>query len=348
VRILFVAHNFVRGNGQGRIQAEIVRHALAEGHSVTLLANRVDREWIDLGATWHRARMVPERPNLVGVRMFASTVDRIVERERDNFDVVVGGGFTLRRRHEVNLCQFVHGAWIKSPVHVAKLCRGPYAWYQWLYSRTNAIWEKQAYAMAGIVVAPSNKIRDELVGIGVPPERIAVVYNGVDLDEFAPGTEPKATQRPALGLPAAALLALFCGDIRTPRKNLDNTLRAVAQVPSLHLAVVGALKDSPFPAMARELGIADRVHFLDFRRDVAALMRASDLFIFPSRYEAGTLVLTEAAASGLPLVTAKTAGGAEVFGPAAAEVIADPDDLPALVAAIRRFSQSPEARAAAD
>jgi glycosyltransferase involved in cell wall biosynthesis len=343
MKIAFVAHNFVRGNGQGRINYEIVRHALRFGHSLTLLADQVTPELLDLGATQIRIRQRPRRPNLLGVFTFAAFADQVIERIRRDVDVVVGAGFTLRRRHDVNLCQFVHGAWIRSPVHVARLRGGWYGQYQSLFTRRNALWEKQAYDAADVVVAPSNKIRDELVSIGVPSENIRIVYNGVDLDEFCPGT----ADRTSLGLPQSVPLALFCGDIRTPRKNLDSVLRALTVTPQVHLAVVGSVEGSPFPEMATRLRIADRVHFAGYRTDVNRFMRACDLFVFPSRYEAGTLVLIEALASGMPVVTARTAGGCEIMPSAAGVILDDPDDIPGLQKAIQRFSADPILRSAA-
>jgi glycosyltransferase involved in cell wall biosynthesis len=141
-----------------------------------------------------------------------------------------------------------------------------------------------------------------------------------------------------LGLPEGVFLALFAGDIRTGRKNLDGVLRALVSVPDVHLAVAGRVAGSPWPALAQELGLAKRVHFLDFRTDLAHLMRASDCFVFPSRYEACALVLVEALASGLPVITAKTTGGAEAVGAGAGVVIDDTESVPELAAALQEVS----------
>jgi len=159
-----------------------------------------------------------------------------------------------------------------------------------------------------------------------------------------------------LGLPEAKPLALFVGDIRTKGKNLDTVLKALVHVPEMSLAVAGALPGSPFPAMAQSLGLGERVRFLGFRRDVSRLMRACDLFVFPSRYEAGSLVILEALASGLPVITARTAGGCEVMTAGAGRIIDNPNDVTALAAAMREFAtdagfrlQAPrEARAVAE
>ncbi|WP_216455264.1 glycosyltransferase family 4 protein, partial [Arcanobacterium phocae] len=139
-------------------------------------------------------------------------------------------------------------------------------------------------------------------------------------------------------------LALFVGDIRTNRKNLDTVLRALVGVPDLHLAVGGSIAGSPYPALAERLGVSDRVHFLDFRRDVADLMKAADLFVFPSRYEACTLVLLEAMASGLPAITAISAGGSEIVTPDCGVVLTDSEDVGALTRAMAELARDPERR----
>ena len=236
---------------------------------------------------------------------------------------------------DVNSAHFVHATWLRSPVHTARLRRDPYGFYQWLYSSLNARWEKVAYHRAKTVVAVSEPIRDELVGLGVPDERVRVITNGVDLREFSPGT----VDRREMGLPEGVPLALFVGDIRTPRKNLDTVLGALKAVSGLHLAVVGAADGSPYPRLAARLGLLPRVHFLGYRRDLPRLMRAADMFVFPSRYEALPLVLLEAMASGLPIVTAVTAGAVGLVNEECGVVLDDPNDTAALTAALELLTR---------
>lgn len=339
MRIAFVVHNLIRGNGQGRIQYEIVRYALARGHQVTLYADRVADELVREGAQWVQVRQKPRRPALVGEYTFASAADRAIAPHRARFDVICAAGFTMRGPHDVSLCQFVHAAWMQSPVHVSRVQGGPRAWYQAAYTRLNSKWERASFSAARVIVAPSEKIRRELTSVGIPTP-VEVIYNGVDLNEFRPG----AIDRASLDLPTGVPLALFVGDIRTPRKNLDSVLRAMVRVPQARLVVIGAVEGSPFPEMAKSLGVADRVYFQGFRNDVARYMQACDLFVFPSRYEAGTLVLLEAMASGLPVITARTAGGCEVMENGSGVVVEDPDDVNAIGNAMAKFLGSEEER----
>lgn len=341
MRLAIVTHNVVRGDGQGRVNYEIARHALGQGMPVWLLADRVDPELARMGARWVPVQPRRRHPNLIKVRNFAPLADRALDALGGQIDVIHGNGFVLTRPHHVNTAHLVHSAWGKSPVHIARARRDLYGAYQWTYTTLNARWERRAYGRARVVVAVSRRVGTELAEAGVPPERIRVIGNGVDVEEFHPGR----ADRRGLGLPEGVPLALFVGGIRTALKNLDTVLKALACVDSLHLAVAGATEGSPYPAMAARLGVAGRVHFLGFRGDVPALLRAADLFVFPSRYESFSLVVLEAMASGLPVITAGTVGAADLVTPESGVVLPDPDDVGALAGALRALAGDPEGRA---
>lgn len=333
MRIALITHSIVRGDGQGRVNYELARHLAARGAHCTLLAERVSTELIGPAVEWVPQRPMLTAPILAKVWQFANLVDRTIERLRPRLDLIVGNGFVTRRPHDVSISNFVHASWRRAKASHEPWWSGVNPAYQAAYTALNLRWERATYAAARAVVAISGPIADGLRSIGVPPDRITMIPNGVDLDEFRPGP-PES--RAALGLPdsAGAPVALFVGDIRNTRKNLDTVLHAMARVPRLNLAVVGALDGSPFPKMADRLGVGDRVHFLGYRTDVARLMRACDLFVFPSRYEPFGLVVLEAMASGMPVVTARSVGCCDLVTPDCGRVIDDPEDATQLATAM--------------
>ena len=343
MKILVVCQNIVPGEGQGRVNVEVVRELLRRGHAVTIVADRLDHTLADHeGVVWITVDVAAFPTQLLKDLVFTSQATWHVRKHRADHDLVFTTGFTLWGGSDVCAVHYVHDAWLRSPVHTSKVQTGPYGVYQWLYTRLHCWFERHALKQARSVIAVSEKIKDELLAIDVPASRIDVIPNGVDLEEFSPGT----AHRKALGLPPTVPLALFAGDIRTPRKNLDTILHAMVAVPELHLAVAGTITDSPYPALSTSLGIDERVHFLGYRSDIPDLMRAADLFVFPSRYEACTLVLLEAMASGLPVITAETAGGAELIPPEAGVVLEDPDDITKLEQALQHLVASPARREA--
>jgi glycosyltransferase involved in cell wall biosynthesis len=286
------------------------------------------------------------RTDLTRLFALASFANKTIATWKTRPEVLHSYGYCTDLPHDLNTSQFVHSAWVRSPFHPGKVNKNLYGLYQSTYTHFNIKKELESYHRAKLVVAASQTVYQELHElVKIPKERLRVINNGADTAEFHPLAEGEVADRAALKLPEGVVLGLFAGDIRTPRKNLDSVLRAMAKVEGFELAVVGRLEGSPWPALAEQLGITKRVHFLDFRRDVAAIMRACDFFIFPSRYEACSLVLSEATASGLPVITARTTGGAEVIPEGAGVLVDNPDDVPALEGALRAVVGDPARRA---
>jgi glycosyltransferase involved in cell wall biosynthesis len=249
---------------------------------------------------------------------------------------MLANGFITWAAADLNAVHFVHSAWLDSPVHTARISSGPSSWYQWLYTTLNAYWERRAFRDASMLVAVSERVRDELIDIGVDAASIRVIPNGVDLDEFAPGPADRA----ALGLVENVPLALFVGDLQTPRKNLDTVLHMLQHVPDLHVAIVGDARNSSYPSLATTLGLTGRVSFLGYRTDVPRLFRAVDMCLCPSRYEPFSLVVLEALASGCPVITSRCVGATSVLTPSCGAVIDEPDDALALAGAVQSILDS--------
>jgi glycosyltransferase involved in cell wall biosynthesis len=343
MRIGIVTRRVGCNDGQGRVNLEIAAEALRQGHAVRLFCEQVDARMVRAGAevelilppAWLPTRLTRDQ-------LFAWRTHWRLATGAARCDAVLACGFATWALADVNAVHFVHRSWLRSPCHPWRLRRTARSLYARAFSALNAGLERGAFRRAGAIVAVSDKVRRELIEAGVAPARIATIRNGVDAEEFSPGS----VRRHTLGLPDRVPLALFAGDLKTPRKNLDTVLRALPDAPGLHLAVAGAHAGTPWPAMAAALGVGARVHFLGFRTDMPALMRAADLFAFPSRYEACSLVLLEALASGLPVVTAESAGGAELIAPEVGVVLPDCNDAAALAAALRALLAAPERRRA--
>jgi glycosyltransferase involved in cell wall biosynthesis len=281
---------------------------------------------------------------LLKQQVFAMKTAMWLKKHKKEYDVLHVNGFITWARADVNTAHFVHGGWLRSPYYPFKLTGGLWSAYQVIYSHVNAKLEHWAYQRSKIIAAVSEKVAVEIRANGTNSARIEVVYNGVDTSAFT-AARHTGSDRACFGLPDDACLLLFVGDLRTPRKNLDTVLKALLELPSnVHLAVAGYIPGSPYPDEAKALGIDDHVHFLGLVKNMPTLMHSVDAFVFPSRYEAMSLSLLEALAAGLPVITAKTAGGAEIIGTDCGIVLGDPDDATALAGAIGRLADAPELR----
>jgi glycosyltransferase involved in cell wall biosynthesis len=346
LRVAIVTHVVRHNDGQGRVNHEIARAALDENIAVTLVASHVAPELL----AHPKVRWVPMKigrwwpTNLLRQQVFALKSALWLRTHRSEYDVLHVNGFITWMPADVNTAHFVHSGWFGSKYYPFGLTKGLWSAYQFVYTRVNASLERWAYRRSRVITAVSQKVADEIRAIGLTPDnRIDVIYNGVDTRGFAAAQGDRAK----FNLPAEAFLLLFVGDLRTPRKNLGTVLEALRHLPDhVHIAVAGYLPGSPYPEQARALGIADRVHFLGLVKEMPVLMHSVDAFVFPSRYEAMSLSLLEAMAAGLPVVTARTAGGAEIITPECGIVLDDPDDPKALAGAIARLAASGDVRRA--
>lgn len=340
MKICFVTHKVKKGDGQGRVNYEVIAEAVKERHDVIIISSELSEElrahpqitWVKIRTSW-----IPTM--LLKYQWFAMYSAIWIWTHQRGIDLVVVNGFITYARSDINCIHFVHSAWIRSKYHPFREQKNARSLYQFIYNGLNALLERLALQQTRQIVAVSEQVKEELVQDAyIQAHRISVVSNGVDLNEFYPRTVNRADFNLAVG----RTYALFAGDLKSKRKNLDTVLAALANVEDIELIVLGYIEKSPYPQLAQELGISDRVHFLGYRQDVADMMSLADLFIFPSRYEPFSLVILEAMASGLPVITSNRCGAVELLSNQSAVIIEDPDDTSALIQALRDLSSDRE------
>jgi UDP-glucose:(heptosyl)LPS alpha-1,3-glucosyltransferase len=148
---------------------------------------------------------------------------------------------------------------------------------------------------------------------GVPHHKIRVVYNGVDRRRFHPGLRElhRTRVRRECGLSETEPVVLFVGS-GFARKGLADLIRALVHT-EVRILVVGRDRTRPYEGLAQRIGAADQVIFLGPQTDVERLYGAADVFVLPSWYDPFANVCLEAMAVGLPVVTSRETGAAEVI-----------------------------------
>jgi len=199
-------------------------------------------------------------------------------------------------------------------------------------------------SQAAVAVSETTQ-RDMERRIGLPAGTLTVVPNGVPDRKGDP-----ARVRAELSLQPGELLLLAVGNCYE-RKGHRVLLSALQRLRSdgkerrLRLAIAGrGREEARLAALARDWGIADRVHLLGSRRDVPDLLAAADVYVMPSYWEGMPLALLEAMLAGKPCIASDVGGIPEVIPSPEFALLVPAGDPRALAAAIARLSDEPALR----
>lgn len=350
MRIALVCSEVIRESGHGRYMLELARR-LAPAHEVHVYSHLYQ----DVPGAIHHLVPAPLGINLI--RVFAFFLASSWRLAFARYDIVHSiGGCTARQ--DVVTAQFCQRAW---GAEMQKQEAGSPAGglsgrlrrlYHELYWRATDLLEARAFKTGKQrrLIAVSKGVRAELARYyGADAEQVAVVYNGVEPGEFsAPAiASVRESTRAELGFAADQPVLLFVGDFY--RKGLRTVIAALAamKTPNARLLVVGRGELAAFRAFAAERGVAERLTFVGFQADVVPYFAAADAFVFPTRYEPFGMVITEAMAAGLPVVTTASAGASEVITQGVdGEVVADADDAAVIAERLDALLADPERRAA--
>lgn len=339
-----------RRGGLEQWTARFVEHLAARGHEVHVVAGR-------FGVPARCLPIVPHRLDRICSRVaFAEAAE--ARLRQIPLDVIhdMGSGW---------YCDVFHphgGSW--AGVTEQKLLMSPF-WLrpikrrvdQWLPRQREfrALLARQYADQRQLMVALSRRVADDFQQLhNVDPRRIRTVYNGVDTDHFTPANRDcfRASIRRQLRVDHDTTLALIVAH-NFRLKGVPNLLRAMVRLAvekaPIHLAVVGGKRLEGWRRTARRWGIGDRVSFVGPVDDAAGYYAAADLYVHPTFYDTCSLVVLEAAASGLPLITTRVNGAAELLTDGVdSHILPDPADVDRLCEALRRLLDPAERRRLGD
>jgi UDP-glucose:(heptosyl)LPS alpha-1,3-glucosyltransferase len=329
---------------------DLCRYLIAAGHSVDLLAE----SWRE-GVLPPAVRCIPieARGRTRVARMVAFGRNSEHALRQSSYDASTG--FINTWYHDVLIPQGgVHEGSLE-----ANSKRFPAGWRRSLYvlgKKANpTFWayraiERRQYdpSRSTRVVAVSRMVMEHLGRFQhVPKHRIHVIPNAIDSARLV-ASQPGATRcafRNAHGLSPAELVGLFVGH-NYRLKGLRPLLRALAfrksnnpGVRPITLLVCGGGSSRPFERMAHGLGLADQVRFLGYVPDIRSCYFASDFFVSPTYYDPCSLVVLEALACGLPVITTACNGAGELMNDGEeGYVVTAPDALGELATALDRIA----------
>jgi UDP-glucose:(heptosyl)LPS alpha-1,3-glucosyltransferase len=327
--------------------ADLAKRLVADRHEVHLYGYQRDASALPRQLIFHA--LLPQfAPRFLRPWRFATACERALQKEAH--DVVLG--FMKTWRQDVMLPQGgVHAAsadanlrkyrspWMRIAARVVK-------WFDlahWSYT----LLERKQYAGREhpLIIASSRMVAGhfrEQFGLG--PDRVRVIPNAIDPSRFLERDRLKlrADVRERLGISPETSVALFVG-INYRLKGLEPLLHAVRALPvrPFRLLVCGSGRVGRFERLARRHGIDKQVHFLGYQKEARQLFFASDFLVHPTFYDPCSLVVLEALACGLPVITSRYNGASELLTPPRDGIVLDdPHDTAALAHAMERFCDS--------
>jgi glycosyltransferase involved in cell wall biosynthesis len=342
LEVTIVAHDVGGIGGMERQLGELITGLLDAGDRVTLVARRCAIP-PRAGLRWVRVPG-PARPFTLAYPWFL-LAGTVLTRLRGGGVVHTTGAVVLNRA-DVTTVHLCHHA-VRERLGVARVRR-----VTPLYRLNARVAALESRLGERLIYTPRRTAAIVAVSEGVAKEircffprmasRLAVTPNGVDARRFRP-VERKDAVRAALDLPTEGLHAIFIGR-EWEGKGLRVALEALADAPAWRLVVVGEGDPLRYAALADELGVRDRVHFVAPTPDLVRYYQAADAFLLPTGYETFSLVTYEAAACGLPLLVTRVSGVEDILedGTNGYVIAREPSSI---AACLKRLAASPALRA---
>lgn len=307
-----------RRGGAERYLVDLCTRMVAEGYEVHVYAEHQDEE--GEGIYFHSVKTIPFPKSL---RFLSFAIRATREMEKGNYDITFGVGNTLK----VDILQphgGVHWAWFWRSLRVYG---NPLLWLIKILGRVispkqwvNGWVEDTPYHQKSIrsIIAISGMVKQDIVRwYQIPEERITVVYNGVDIEHFHPRNRQYREEiRRRHGIGAESVILFVSNNFRM--KGLEFLIKALAKIkkgdhPPFKLLILGRDRQGPYLRLAREMGIFEEVIFAGSTGEPEKYYGASDFLVHPTFYDACSLTVLEALASGLPVITTQSNGASGII-----------------------------------
>jgi len=334
VRIAFVVHDYNRTLGHSRYVVELAER-YAKEHDVHVFANRFEN--LPENITGHRVPAL-RASMLLTIFSFIAPATLMVG---GGFDIVHAQGLTMRGA-DIITAHICNARWLEG----RRLMEGgKVPWRERVFGALVIPAERWAFrGHQATAIAISNALSSDLRRLYGVRGEIAVVPHGVDGRQFNPSVRDtyREDTRHQLGVRDDEVVFLYVGDLR---KGFAPAIRALAGVAGARLVGVSRTPPKEFSDIAASAGVADRVTLRPATSQVERYYAAADVFVLPTPYDAFGMVITEAMACGLPVITTPVAGASELMTPGVEGLLVEsPSDVEALSAAMAALAASAEMR----
>jgi UDP-glucose:(heptosyl)LPS alpha-1,3-glucosyltransferase len=331
--------------GAERYLVDLCTRMAGEGYEVHVYAEQWDVE--DSRIFFHIVRTIPFPKSL---RLLSFAIRATKEIEQGDYDITLGVGNTLK----ADILQphgGVHWAWFWRSLRAydhpilwtTKLLGRVFSPKQWVSGWVeNAPYQGKRFRA---IIAISDMVKQDMMRwYRIPEDRITVVYNGVDIERFhSRNRQYREEIRRRHGIGGEELVLLFVSN-NFRMKGLGLLIKTLAKIkketlPPFKLLILGRDRQGSYSHLAREMGISKETIFAGSTNEPEKYYGASDFLVHPTFYDACSLTVLEALASGLPVITTHCNGASGIITQGhEGFVISDPRDGQALGEKISFFS----------
>lgn len=337
MKIAIIRQRYVAHGGAENVILKFVEDLVNRGCKVHIFASRWD---VKAGS---QPRVVLHRVPIIGGGSFLKLISFAFfcwyKIRNETFDVIYS--------FERTLCQDIyragdgcHREWLNQRKKRLSVWRKIILIFNPFHRATLFI-EKRIYAgkRTKKIVANSRRGKEEIIRhYGTPPEKIEVIYNGVDLERFHPANKERYRNniRSHFGIDEKEFVILFVGS-GFERKGLRFLIEAAGLLkrrcllPSFKILVVGKGKAKGYFRLARQAGIEKDLYFAGTFEKIDQIYAAGDLLVLPTLYDPFANVCLESMASALPIITTQINGASELLtGPLTQLVLEEAGDIKGL------------------
>ena len=314
MKIALIRKEYTLSWGGAEIYVVNLSRQLVEmGHEVHIFANTFELP-SEPGITFHKVPMLAFFSPLKNLT-FALNTKRLLRKE--NFDIV--NGFSQVYHQDIyRMGDGLHLHFLRTQSPNALL-----RFLKYLNPRHLSILliEKQIFKPQNVhhIIANSKMCKRQAMNYyQVPQDKIEVIYNGVDLERFNPQTREsyRLRVRERLNIGDQEIVILFVSR-NYKRKGLEFLIKSLSllgeKAHTIKLVVAGKGNPKPFKRLALTHGLSDNLIFAGEEKIIEKYYGASDLLVLPTLYDPFSNVCLEALACGLPVITTKSNGAAEII-----------------------------------
>ncbi|PKL52508.1 MAG: hypothetical protein CVV37_00865 [Nitrospira bacterium HGW-Nitrospira-1] len=312
MKLAFIKKKFSIHGGAERYLQTLIQYLKNAGYEIHVFSNH----WTDEeGLIFHKVNILPFGSFLSALTFNINTNSKLKTQNSKLYDCII----SLERTTYQDIYRAgegCHSEWLM-------IRSGIEPFYKKISFKINPLHiyllflEKKLFTNTKRIIANSKMVKEQIIKYySIPEDRITIIYNGVDLKRFSPENRVKWKDviRKKFDMAEVERLLLFIGS-GFERKGLNTLINAASLIKGedFKAIVIGKGDADKYKAIAERLGISDKIIFLGIQNEVEKFYAAADLFILPTLYDPFSNATLEAMASGLPVITTKNNGAAELI-----------------------------------